>query len=99
MKGDLGKYAETQHKTKLTIKYLAPRSVVRARPANSKDTDLCHSLANTSVHSAMHGHTDFATCQIREQFVMVPLDVIVSQGTRCLKRKDPEWQRLIMSTG
>ena len=30
---------------------------------------------------------------------MVPLDVIVSQGTRELKRKDHEWQRLVMSTG
>ena len=30
---------------------------------------------------------------------MVPIDVIVSQGTRELKRKDIEWQRLIMSTG
>ncbi len=30
---------------------------------------------------------------------MVPIDVIVSQGTRELKRKDHEWQRLIMSTG
>ena len=78
MKGDLAKYAEANHKTKLTIKYLDPRSVVKARPANSKDTDICHTIAYVSVHSAMHGHTDFATCQIREQFVMVPLDVIVS---------------------
>ena len=31
--------------------------------------------------------------------VKVPLDVIVSQGTRKMQRDDPEWQRLIMSTG
>lgn len=30
---------------------------------------------------------------------MVPLDVITSLGSRSMKRKDPEWQRLIISTG
>ena len=78
MKSDLGKYAEQKHKTKLTIKYLDPRQVVRAKPANSTDTDLCHSIAYVSVHSAMNGFTDFAQCHVGEQFVMVPLDVIVS---------------------
>lgn len=78
MKSDLGKYASEKYGTKLTIKYLDPRQVVRARPANSADTDLCHSYSYVSVHSAMNGFTDFATCQVREQLVMVPLDVIVS---------------------
>ena len=99
MKSDLGKYAEQKHKTKLTIKYLDPRQVVRAQPANSTDTDLCHSIAYCSVHSAMNGFTDFSQCQVGEQHVMVPLDVIVSQGTRRIRRDNPEWQRLIMSTG
>ena len=66
MKGDLGKYAESEHKIKLTIKYLDPRQVVRARPANSVDTDLCHNIAYCTAHSAMNGYTDFATCKIRE---------------------------------
>ena len=99
MKSDLGKYAKDNHGTTLTIKYLDPRQVISARPANSKDTDLCSALAYVSVHSVMNGYTDYATCQVREQFTMVPLDVIVSQGSRKLKRRDIEWQRLILSTG
>ena len=47
----------------------------------------------------MNGYTDFATSSIREQVVMVPLDVMVSQGTRRLDRKDPDWQRVVMTTG
>jgi len=65
MKGDLAKYAQKEHNTKLTIKYLDPRQVVRAHSANSTDTDLCHTLAYVSAHSAMNGFTDYATCQIR----------------------------------
>mmetsp|Transcript_47884 Transcript_47884/g.63344 ORF Transcript_47884/g.63344 Transcript_47884/m.63344 type:complete len:335 (-) Transcript_47884:344-1348(-) len=78
MKSDMAKYASENHQTKLTIKYLDPRQVVRARPSNSTDTDLCHTIAYVSVHAAMQGYTDFAQCQVREQMVMVPLDVIVS---------------------
>ena len=60
MKSDMAKYAQEKHKTKLTIKYLDPRTVVRARPANSTDTDYCHQLGYVSVHAAMGGFTDFA---------------------------------------
>ena len=60
MKGDMAKYSEKHHKTKLTIKYLDPRQVVRARPANSADTDDCHTIAYCAVHTAMQGFTDFA---------------------------------------
>jgi len=99
MKSDLGKYAKENHGVALTIKYLDPRQVIRARPANSKDTDLCSALGYVTVHSAMNGYTDYATCKVREQLTMIPLDVIVSQGARKMQRKDIEWQRLILSTG
>ena len=66
MKSDMAKYATEHKNTKLTVKYLDPRNVIRARPANSTDTDLCHMYAYVSVHSAMNGYTDFATCQVRQ---------------------------------
>lgn len=99
MRSDLGKYAEENHKIKLTVKYLDPRQVVRASPANSTDTDLCHKIAYVTAHSVMDGFTDYAACQVREEMVMIPLDVVVSQGIRRMKRKDNDWQRLVMSTG
>lgn len=62
MRSDLGKYAEENHKIKLTVKYLDPRQVVRASPANSTDTDLCHKIAYVTAHSVMDGFTDYAAC-------------------------------------
>ncbi len=41
IKGDLGKYAQTQHNTKLTIKYLDPMYAIRTVKANADDTVLC----------------------------------------------------------
>lgn len=62
MRSDLAKYAEESHKIKLTVKYLDPRQVVRASPANSTDTDLCHKIAYVTAHSVMDGFTDYAAC-------------------------------------
>jgi 6-phosphofructokinase 1 len=51
MVSDLAKYGKEVHKMKLTIKYLNPTYAIRTTPANGGDTDLCHRLAHTAVHS------------------------------------------------
>ena len=99
MKGDLGKYAAKHHNVKLTIKYLDPRHVIRARAPNSNDVDRCHKLAYCASHSAMAGWTDFAIGHVRNQPVMIPLDVLTNQATKKLSRTDTDWQRVLMSTG
>ena len=99
MKSDLGKYATDNHNIKLTIKYLDPRYVIRARAPNSIDVDRSHRLAYCACHSAMAGWTDFSVGHVRNQTVMIPLDILTSQETRKMKRTHAEWQRLILSTG
>lgn len=47
----------------------------------------------------MAGFTDFAVGLVRCQCVMIPFSILLHCERRILKRKDVEWQRLIMSTG
>jgi len=99
IKKDLGKYAQQEKNIKLTIKYLDPKKAIRAVEANSQDTDLCHRLAYTSAHAAMAGYTDFGTGMVRTQPVMIPFVALTTMQTKILKRKDHDWQRLLLSTG
>ena len=91
MKGDLGKHAAEHHNIKLTIKYLDPRNMIRATAPNSIDVDRSHRLAYCACHSAMAGWTDFSVGHVRNQTVMIPLDVLTSQETRKLRRRDSDW--------
>jgi hypothetical protein len=47
----------------------------------------------------MAGFTDFAVGVVRCQLVKIPFEVLERSETRILKRKDIDWQRLLMSTG
>jgi len=51
MVSDLAKYAKENHSMSLSIKYLNPTYAIRTVPANGADSDLCHRLAHTAVHS------------------------------------------------
>lgn len=98
MVSDLNNYGK-QKGVALTIKYLNPTYAIRTSPANGADNDLCHKLAHTAVHSVMGGYTDFSAALVRETPVMIPLELLNNQDSRRMKRQDPEWQRLIGSTG
>lgn len=98
MVSDLASYAKKQGTT-LTIKYLNPTYAIRTTPPNGSDNDLCHKLAHCAVHSVMGGYTDFSVGIVRDTPCMIPLSLLTSQDSRRFKRRDPEWQRLIGSTG
>jgi 6-phosphofructokinase 1 len=65
IKSDLNSYAAKHHKVKCTIKYLDPKKAIRACPPNPLDITLCHTLAQSAVHSGMAGYTDFAVGFVR----------------------------------
>jgi len=96
---DLGKYAKRTKNIALTIKYLNPTYAIRTTPANSSDAELCHRLAHTGVHSVQAGFTDFSVGCVRNQQVMIPISLLISQSSRQLKRRDHEYQRVIESNG
>jgi hypothetical protein len=99
IKNDINSYAEKKHGIKLTVKYLDPKRSIRASPPNAEDTQISHTLALSAAHSGMAGFTDFAVGLVRCQCVMIPFDALEQCETRMLKRKDNDWQRLLMSTG
>ena len=39
----------------------------------------------------MGGFTDFSIGLVRDEIVMIPLDILVEAGSRKLKRKDYDW--------
>eukprot|EP00352_Strombidinopsis_acuminata_P008444 CAMPEP_0176362732 /NCGR_PEP_ID=MMETSP0126-20121128/18626_1 /TAXON_ID=141414 ORGANISM="Strombidinopsis acuminatum, Strain SPMC142" /NCGR_SAMPLE_ID=MMETSP0126 /ASSEMBLY_ACC=CAM_ASM_000229 /LENGTH=381 /DNA_ID=CAMNT_0017718751 /DNA_START=597 /DNA_END=1743 /DNA_ORIENTATION=+ len=99
IKKDLGAYATAEHKVKLTIKYLDPMESIRATKAVSTDADMASKLATVAVHSVMAGFTDCVVGIVRNSAVMIPLDIFIEAKNRKIKRKSPEWQRLLQSTG
>lgn len=72
---------------------------IRSVKANCEDTVLCSRLGYVAVHGIMSGYTDFSVGLVRDEPVMIPIDVLVEAGSKRMKRKDYEWQRLISSTG
>ncbi len=56
-------------------------------------------MGTVAVHGIMGGFTDFSVGLVRNDAVMIPIDVLVAAGTKKMKRKDYDWQRLISSTG
>ena len=56
-------------------------------------------LGTVAVHGVMAGYTDFSVGLVRDEPVMIPIDILVDAGSKRMKRKDYEWQRLISSTG
>ena len=62
-------------------------------------TKLGRRLGTVAVHGVMAGFTDFSVGLVRDEPVMIPIDILVEAGSKKIKRKDNEWQRLISSTG
>jgi 6-phosphofructokinase 1 len=56
-------------------------------------------LGTVAVHGIMGGFTDFSVGLVRDEPVMIPVDILVAAGARRMKRRDYEWQRLIQATG
>jgi 6-phosphofructokinase 1 len=56
-------------------------------------------LGTVAAHGLMGGFTDFSVGLVRDEPVMIPIEILVAAGARRMKRRDYEWQRLIQATG
>ena len=56
-------------------------------------------LAQNVVHGTMAGYTGFTVGVVRGALVFIPVEVLNSEPVRRLKQKDPDFQRLLASTG
>jgi len=82
----------------LTLRYFDPSYQIRSQPADSEDAQLCDRFARNAVHAGMAGKTGVVIGCIGENFVHVPMDMVVGAQ----KRVDPHgelWHAVLASTG
>ena len=76
-----------------------PTYVVRAVPANEYDCNLCAKLAESAVHCAFAGFTNFSIGMINNKPCMIPLDKMCGEVTRKVEFNSDDYLMLLASTG
>jgi 6-phosphofructokinase 1 len=82
----------------VTLKYIDPSYMLRARRATAEDAVFCDALARHAVHAAMAGKTDVMVGRWNRLFTHVALEEVLARE----KRVDPEgdlWAQVLESTG
>ncbi|MDR0668985.1 MAG: ATP-dependent 6-phosphofructokinase [Treponema sp.] len=75
-----------EKKIEINLKYIDPSYIIRSSPANPADSIYCERLGNAAVHAAMAGKTKLIIGLVNNEFVHVPISVVVSRRSRV----DPE---------
>ncbi len=82
----------------VTVKYIDPSYIIRSAPATPSDSIFCNKLGINAVHGAMAGKTGFVVGRRNNQFVNLPMELVVAQR----KKIDVEgdlWLNVIETTG
>ena len=83
----------------VNLKYMDPTYVVRAVPANEYDCNLCAKLAESAVHCAFAGYTNFSVGMINNKPCMIPLDKMCGKAERKVAFNSEDYLMLLASTG
>ena len=83
----------------VNLKYMDPTYVVRAVPANEYDCNLCAKLAESAVHCAFAGFTNFSVGMINNKPCMIPLDKMCGKAERKVEFNSDDYLMLLASTG
>ena len=83
----------------VNLKYMDPTYVVRAVPANQYDCNLCAKLAESAVHCAFAGFTNFSVGMINNKPCMIPLEIMCGQFERKVEPNSDDYLMLLASTG
>ena len=83
----------------VNLKYMEPIYVVRAVPANEYDCNLCAKLAESAVHCAFAGYTNFSVGMINNKPCMIPLEKMCSKAERKVEFNSDDYLMLLASTG
>jgi 6-phosphofructokinase 1 len=73
-------------KMEINLKYIDPSYQIRSAPADPGDSIYCERLGNAAVHAAMAGKTKVVIGLVNNEFVHLPMKVVVSQRSHV----DPE---------
>ena len=63
----------------VNLKYIDPSYYIRSVPANVYDRFVCDQMGRHAVHAAMAGKTGMLIGYEHDQFINVPIPVVVSQ--------------------
>ena len=83
----------------VNLKYMDPTYVVRAVPANEYDCNLCAKLAESAVHCAFAGFTNFSVGMINNKPCMIPLEKMCGKSERKVEFNSDDYLMLLASTG
>ena len=83
----------------VNLKYMDPTYVVRAVPANEYDCNLCAKLAESAVHCAFAGFTNFSVGMINNKPCMIPLEKMCGKAERKVEFISDDYLMLLASTG
>ena len=83
----------------INLKYMDPTYVVRAVPANEYDCNLCAKLAESAVHCAFAGYTNFSVGMINNKPCMIPVEKMCGKNMRKVLYNSEDYLMLLSSTG
>ena len=83
----------------VNLKYMDPTYVVRAVPANEYDCNLCAKLAESAVHCAFAGYTNFSVGIINNKPCMIPSELMCGKSQRKIMYNSEDYLMLLASTG
>jgi 6-phosphofructokinase 1 len=82
----------------IVMRYFDPSYFVRSSPANSEDSILCDLYARNAVHAAMAGKTGLVIGYLHDQFIHIPIELLVKQKKR-FDPNGPAWSAVLAATG
>ncbi|MGC9052316.1 MAG: ATP-dependent 6-phosphofructokinase [Candidatus Hydrogenedens sp.] len=82
----------------IQMKYFDPSYLIRSVPANAEDSAFCDALARNAVHAGMTGRTGLTIGYIHNQFVHIPIEMVIS-GRKKIDPNGSLWQTVLASTG
>ncbi|MGB6066242.1 MAG: ATP-dependent 6-phosphofructokinase [Desulfomonilaceae bacterium] len=82
----------------LNLKYIDPSYMIRSVEATANDAIFCGFLGQTAVDAGMAGKTNMVVGTWNDEFVYVPIDLVVS-GRRRLDLRGKLWASVLEATG
>ncbi|MDR0554630.1 MAG: ATP-dependent 6-phosphofructokinase [Treponema sp.] len=85
LKGKIQEYFDAKG-MEVNLKYIDPSYMIRSARAEPSDSIYCERLGNAAAHAAMSGKTKIVIGLVNNEFVHLPIKVVISQRSKV----DPE---------
>jgi 6-phosphofructokinase 1 len=102
---DIGKFLKESienhfraREIELNLKFIDPSYMIRSVPATAQDSIFCGFLGQHAVHAGMAGKTNMVVGTWNEQFVYIPMAMVVS-GRKQVDLKGSLWGSVLEGTG